>query len=50
MTRYEKGNRNLKEDRIKEIADILNVIASAIKKYNFKNIINLFYKILKYCF
>ena len=31
MTRYEKGNRNPKEDRAREIAKILDVNYSAIK-------------------
>lgn len=33
MTRYEKGNRNPKEDRAREIANILDVNYNAIKKY-----------------
>ena len=35
MTRYEKGNRNPKEDRAREIANILDVNYNAIKKYDF---------------
>lgn len=31
MTRYEKGNRNPKEDRAREIANILDVNYNAIK-------------------
>ena len=33
MTRYEKGERNPKEDRTKIIAGILNINYNAIKKY-----------------
>ena len=46
MTRYEKGNRNQKENRTKEIATILNVSVNAIKKYDFRNLIDLFYTLL----
>ena len=37
VTRYEKGNRNPKEDRTKEIANILSINYNAIKKYDYKN-------------
>ena len=37
VTRYEKGNRNPKEDRTKEIAIILNINYNSIKKYDYKN-------------
>ena len=43
MTRYEKGQRNPKEDRTREIAKILNVSYSSIKQYDFKNINDIFY-------
>lgn len=43
MTRYEKGDRNPKEERTKKIADILNVNYNAIKKYDYKNPINVVY-------
>ena len=46
MTRYEKSNRNQKENRTKEIATILNVSVNAIKKYDFRNLIDLFYTLL----
>ena len=35
MTRYEKGERNPKENRTKIIADILKVNYNSIKKYFF---------------
>jgi len=34
MTRYEKGNRNPKEERTREIAKILDVDYNSIKKYD----------------
>ncbi len=37
MTRYERGNRNLKEKRTKEIAVILNVSYDSIRKYDLSN-------------
>ena len=43
MTRYEKGNRNPKDDRAMEISKILNVSFNAIKKYDFKESIDIFY-------
>ena len=43
MTRYEKGGRNPKEDRTKEIADILNVNYNSIKKYDYRDSIDLLY-------
>ena len=36
MTRYEKGERNPKDDRTLEISKILNVNFNSIKKYDFK--------------
>lgn len=46
MTRYEKGERNPKEDRTKEISKILNVNFNAIKRYDFKNEIDVIYTLL----
>ena len=46
MTRYEKGNRNPKEDRTREIADILDINYNAIKKYDFIEIIDVFYYLM----
>ncbi len=37
MARYERGDRNPKEDRLLEIANILNVNVNCIKEYNFNN-------------
>ncbi len=46
MTRYEKGGRNPKEERTKEISEILNVDVNAIKKYDYRNQIDLIYLFL----
>ncbi len=43
MTRYEKGERNPKEDRLIEIANILKVNPSSIGKYDFKNPLDIVY-------
>ena len=43
MTRYEKGDRNPKDDRTLEISKILNISFNAIKKYDFNNPIDLIY-------
>jgi transcriptional regulator with XRE-family HTH domain len=43
MTRYEKGDRNPKDERTMEIAKILNVSYEAIKKYDMKDPLDLFY-------
>ena len=43
MTRYEKGDRNPKDDRTNEIANILSVNYNAIKKYDFKDPIDIIY-------
>ena len=43
MTRYEKGNRNPKEDRTKEIAKILGINYHSIKQYDFKDPTDIFY-------
>lgn len=37
ITRYEKGERTTKEDRVIEIANILKINPSSIEKYDFKN-------------
>lgn len=46
MTRYEKGNRNPKDDRTTEIAKILNININAIKKYDYKEPIDLLYTLM----
>ena len=46
MTRYEKGDRNPKEDRTLELSKILNISYNAIKKYDFKNTIDIFYTLM----
>ncbi len=46
MTRYEKGERNPKDERTKVIANILNINYNAIKKYDFHNPIDLCYMFL----
>ena len=46
MTRYEKGKRNPKEDRTKIIAEILNINYNAIKKYDYKNPIDVVYTLI----
>ena len=46
MTRYEKGNRTPKEDRAREIAKILDVNYSAIKKYDFIETIDIIYYLM----
>lgn len=43
VTRYEKGNRNPKDDRAKEIADILKINFNSIKKYDYKNPLDIIY-------
>ena len=43
MTRYEKGDRNPRDERISRISEILNVEYSSIKKYDYKNIVDLIY-------
>ena len=43
MTRYEKGDRNPKEDRTKEIAKILEINYHSIKQYDFKDPTDIFY-------
>lgn len=46
MTRYERGDRIPKENRLIEIADILNVNINLIKEYDFKNDLDIIYFIL----
>lgn len=46
MTRYEKGNRNPKDERTRQIADILNVNYNAIKNYDYKEMIDVIYTLL----
>ena len=43
VTRYEKGKRNPKEDRTHIIADILNINYNSIKKYDYKNPVDIVY-------
>ena len=38
MTRYEKGERSPKKDRLLEFAKILNVNVNCIREYNFTKI------------
>ncbi len=46
MARYERGDRNPKEDRLLEIANILNVNVNCIKEYNFNNNEDIIYSLL----
>ena len=46
MTRYEKGNRTPKDDRTSEIAKILDININAIKKYDYKEPIDLLYTLM----
>lgn len=46
MTRYEKGDRNPKEDRALEIVKILNVNINSIKKYEYKEPIDIVYTLM----
>lgn len=43
ITRYEKGDRNPRGERISKISEILNVEYNSIKSYDYKNIIDLIY-------
>ncbi len=43
ITRYEKGERNPKEDRIMEIANILKINHKSIEKYDFSNSLDIVY-------
>jgi transcriptional regulator with XRE-family HTH domain len=46
MNRYEKGERNPKEDRTRIIADILKINYNAIKFYDYKNPIDIVYTLM----
>ena len=46
ITRYEKGNRNPKDDRTSKIAKILDININAIKKYDYKEPIDLLYTLM----
>jgi transcriptional regulator with XRE-family HTH domain len=46
MTRYEKGNKNPKEERTKIIASILNVNYNLIKRYDYKNKTDIIYTLM----
>lgn len=46
MTRYERGDRIPKEDRLLEIAKILNVNVKCLKEYNFRNDDDIIYMLL----
>ena len=46
MTRYERGDRIPKEDRLLEIAKILNVNVKCLKEFNFRNDEDMIYILL----
>lgn len=46
MTRYERGDRIPKEDRLLEIANILNVNVKCLKEFDFKNEEDMIYMLL----
>jgi len=46
MTRYETGERNPKFERLKEIAEILNVNINSIKFYDYKEPLDIIYTLL----
>lgn len=46
MTRYERGDRNPKDERLTEIANILNVSFNSIKKYDYTKPIDLIYTLM----
>ena len=46
MTRYERGDRIPKDDRLLEIANILNVNVKCLRKYNFRNDEDIIYMFL----
>ena len=46
MTRYEKGERNPKDDRTYELSKILKVNYNAIKKYDFKEQSDILYTLM----
>ena len=41
MTRYEKGDRNPKDERVRQIAKLLNVSFNSLKKYDYNSAIRL---------
>ena len=46
MARYERGDRVPKEERLQEIADILNVNVKCLKEYDFRNKEDMIYILL----
>ena len=46
MTRYERGDRVPKEDRLKEIANILNVNVKCLKEFDFRMDEDMIYMLL----
>ena len=46
MTRYEKGERNPKDDRTYELSKILKVNYNSIKKYDFKDQSDILYTLM----
>ena len=46
MARYESGDRDRKEERIQEIANILNINVKCLKEYDFKNEEDMIYILL----
>lgn len=46
MTRYEKEDRNPKDERLTEISSILNVSINSIKKYDYNKPIDLIYTLM----
>lgn len=46
MTRYEKGERNPKCERLSEIAEILNVNINSIKLYDYKEPLDIFFTLM----
>ena len=46
MARYESGDRKPKENRLLEIAKSLNVDVNAIKKYDYKELIDVIYTLI----
>lgn len=46
MTRYERGNRNPKKYRLKELSNILQININSIKQFDFKNTIDIIYFLL----
>ena len=46
MARYERGDRVPKEERLQEIANILNVNVKCLKEYDFRNVEDMIYILL----